>query len=211
MICKNCGNILNDMAKFCNNCGCKVETNTELLTKTCCICGKTGLKNDCGILFIDENNNEKNICEKCAKYIDDIDKRNNDDDVKTAVKYFRNMVNKIEDEKAKGTVMELIGKDNRGSVSNQQQYKYNKQLNQIDNKISSGSVWINGLKVAAWVIFAFIFIAGFFWGFDVGEAKGVLIAVSSFAVAFFVLSGMMVYIDMAADIREIKELMKNKN
>lgn len=211
MICKNCGNILNDMAKFCNNCGCKVETNTELLTKTCCICGKTGLKNDCGILFIDENNNEKNICENCAKYIDDIDKRNNDDDVKTAVKYFRNMVNKIEDEKVKGTVIEMIGQDIRGSVSNEQQYEYQKQLNHAYNQRSAGSVWINGLKVAAWVIFAFIFIAGFFWGFDVGEAKGVLIAVSSFAVAFFVLSGMMVYIDMAADIREIKERMQNKN
>lgn len=74
MKCSNCGSILSENAKFCRECGQKINLETEALEGLICPdCGNILEKdaafcNECGKKISNENDNEENIyCPKCGK------------------------------------------------------------------------------------------------------------------------------------------------
>ena len=76
-----------------------------------------------------------------------------------------------------------------------------------------GSFWITGLRVFAWLLFAGTVITGLIIGIGMinrGAAGiGLLVILGSLIAAFLSVAGIMVFLDMALDISEIKHVLRN--
>ena len=75
------------------------------------------------------------------------------------------------------------------------------------NMQESGSFWISGMKFFAWFCFLSIIIAGAVISV---QPENFVILLASVAVAFVSIAGIMIFLDMARDVSEIKNILKNK-
>ena len=74
----------------------------------------------------------------------------------------------------------------------------------------SGSIWIAGMQIFAWIAFCGIIIGGTILAFQVGNfGIGVLIFVGSVIVAFLTVALLMIFLDLAKDISDIKRYLVN--
>ena len=81
------------------------------------------------------------------------------------------------------------------------------------NTYSQGSgttFWIVGLKIIAWIIFGLIILSGLIMGViasaeSYNPAFFFLFLIGSFIIAFLCVATVMIFLDMAGDIRKIRE------
>jgi len=82
-------------------------------------------------------------------------------------------------------------------------------------KMQNGSFWISGMKIIAWVFFALIIIGGLvgFIGSAIagGGGLGLLMFIGSIIFAFLAVASIMIFLDMARDVSEIKNELKKQN
>lgn len=68
----------------------------------------------------------------------------------------------------------------------------------------NSSIWIGCLRVVAWICFALIIILGILNGILLGGLKGFFTFLASIPVALVSVAALMVFLDMATDLRTIK-------
>lgn len=164
--------------------------------KKCCVCGNDCDSQEAPILFIGQNDDYKEICDKCAMHMDTIAENVDNQNVRKAVGYFEGNLNFIEDLEVKEFLKDMILKKKKTFNTNNTIQNYTVAEND--------SIWIKGLKFIAWMVFISIIITGMILGVAIGDGIGFLIFILSFPVAFLVVAVFMVCLDNASDIRCIK-------
>lgn len=214
MICNNCGNTLSDGTKFCSKCGCAVfpenQANTEEKNTVCCICGNDSMENS-EILFMDKNSVFKEICAKCAKDIEFIENSKDCSVVSGAVNRLERLLSNIQDTAVKRVVNEIVS-DGRQRVLNFDKDEaggYETETGEEDYlALGNSSAWIQGLRVIAWIMFFTIIILGLTIGInlasEINGVVGFIIVFISIVSAVISLVGVMVFLDMAEDIKTIR-------
>ena len=74
----------------------------------------------------------------------------------------------------------------------------------------NSSFWIRSLRGFAWVAFAIIIIAGILNGLSTGGLKGFLWFLVSIPIAVVSVAGLMVFLDMAKDLRAIRNALSDE-
>lgn len=220
MICSNCGNTLLDGVKFCSKCGCAVPLedvgNKSRENTVCCICGSDLMENST-ILFMNKNGVCKEICTKCAKDVEYIENSIDCNAISGAVNRLKRLLNNISDAEVKRVVNELVS-DGRQRILNfdkDEMSSYKIETGEEDDPaLGNSSAWIKGLKTIAWIMFFTIIILGFTIGINLGSETnggvGFIICFISIVCAFISVAGIMVFLDMAEDIKTIRNELKNK-
>ena len=63
------------------------------------------------------------------------------------------------------------------------------------------SVWVAGMRIAAWVAFAAVIIGGLIFAFQIGHVGiGILVFLGSLVVAFLSVAMLMIFLDMAQNV-----------
>jgi len=84
-----------------------------------------------------------------------------------------------------------------------------KQSNLNNYKAASSDVWISGMRIAAWLMFIGIIIAGIVVAvFTRHIGIGLLIILGSAIVAFFTVAGIMIYLNLADNVLQIRRLLE---
>jgi len=196
MYCSKCGNELPDNTLFCSNCGAKTDN-----ADNCCLCGSTEMGEDEAILIVNKNGECKKICSKCSVQVENIETSSDNSTIKTAVGYLKSHLKNISDYDVSKYINDIIKKN---EISDD-------DVGTVGNYIQSGSIWISGLRIVAWLLFAMVLIAGIIIGVLIGDVIGILIFFASIPLAFLSIAGLMTYLDIASDISVIKsELIKRK-
>lgn len=87
---------------------------------------------------------------------------------------------------------------------------YTSEGKEMFKKMQSGSFWITGMRIFAWIFAGLIVLSGFisFVAMTVSYygngLVGFLTFLSSVVVAFLCVAGMMIFLDLARDVSEIK-------
>lgn len=165
--------------------------------KKCCICGNGNLKEDADILFIDKNGNYKEICDKCSSKLEITEKNENNKEVRMAIRYFKNYIDESEDYEVIEFLNKLIDK-----IDNPKPATISPS-NQSENTQYS-SIWIKFFKALSYLIFITVIIIGIVLGVSIGDFSGFGIFLLSIIIAFMLVGGIMIYLDIASDIRTIK-------
>ena len=73
------------------------------------------------------------------------------------------------------------------------------------------SIWIAGMRIVAWISFIVTIIGGLIAGIGTGSGGMAVLAVFIASISgFIVLAGIMIFLNIATDISEIKRILKNK-
>lgn len=199
MFCLKCGNECVEGSIFCNNCGEKIVMENDKKCK-CCICRSNEIRDNSPILFVGEDGDYKELCDNCALKMESFEKN----DFKARA-YFKNILPHIIDKDVKIYIEQLLSDSDEQGVS-----KNVREMNAAETG-NSKSIWVVGLKFIAWLVFFAIIILGIVVAINADEEVGFLFFLASVPIAFFTVAGIMIYLDIAADIREIKnELLSRK-
>ncbi|MGI6695124.1 MAG: hypothetical protein ACOX6O_02640 [Christensenellales bacterium] len=188
--------------------------------KRCPICNGFVVQEAPMILFFSQKtNDEVLVCPFCEKHLNSIMESEKPNEIRAAINYFYNHVSKIEDEETQKFVYELI--DNNASIVKQleqekQQVEYQNEhrdffsdTHRSINTESNSDFWISGLKGFAWFVFASILLCGILFSIPAfntyhGETIGFVILILAFVLAFLTVALLMVFLNMAKDIRAIR-------
>ena len=166
----------------------------------CEICGYEA--DGINILYIANKSNDIKVCSRCSNNINILIKSKDQYKKKTSENYLFSYTEKINNEKVLNYVKHII--ENSASNKNQQ--------DNITNQ-NSTSGWITGMKIIAWITFVSVIIGGFilsapFWKYEAGF--GFVILLISCVVAFISIGFIMIFLDIAEDIKDIRNNIKNK-
>ena len=93
-------------------------------------------------------------------------------------------------------------------------YGVTKSNQPIHGVEEGGSFWISGMKIFTWILFVAICGVGIICAFLVGKQSGALLGFLTFLVAWVVafasVAIMMIFLNMATDLSEIKAILKNR-
>lgn len=199
MYCNNCGNKINNGATFCTMCGTKMgETEKKPTNQKCCICGNK-LDDKREVLLIGKKGDQKDICATCGMHVASLENNSNIMKVDEAVTYFSYYRNYMDRE-----VKECIS-----SILKEKQISNNLGSSGTFSW-GSGTSWVSGMRAVAWLMFWGIIIAGVALGISTGEEIGFIIFLISIPVAFLSVAWTMIFLDLADDIRTIKNEMLDK-
>ena len=189
MYCNNCGNAVNDGATICAICGTKMEEieAEKQIKQKCCVCGNT-LDDKRETLLIGKNGEQKDVCVTCALHMDALENNANKTKVKEAIEHF-NYYRNYMDREAKDCIEGILKE---------------KQISNNSGSASAGSTsWVVVLRAVAWLIFWGAIVAGLVIGIVVRE-MGFIIFLVSILVAFLSVAWTMIFLDLADDIRAIR-------
>ena len=92
--------------------------------------------------------------------------------------------------------------------------KNNLKISEESTNYEETSVWIGYVRILAWLIFAFIALAGLIMGatfMNQNALMGLVIIIGGGVLAFSTVAGLMIFLDLARDVSEIKRLLRTKN
>lgn len=199
MYCNKCGSELIDNAKFCTNCGAKVNSEAEkIVKKKCCLCGSELNRNDTSVLFVG-GQDDYEICNNCDSHISAIETAQTRNEIEYGITYLKYRLKDISDVKVKAFINNMIHE--YSDVLNNSQ-----TINMIKNNIgdTNSGIWIKGLKAVVWLVFITIIIAGIAFGVAQGGGLGFVLFLAFLIGAFLSVAGMMVLLGAAEDIRAIR-------
>lgn len=203
MFCNNCGKEIADNADVCDFCGKRISgaASGTVKRKKCCICGSPKMGEAAPVLFVGEKGDLKEICSECELKMDILQRSVSDKDIREATNYFLYKMQYTTDREVKNHLDSIL---DRRAVMPESGGAY----------VSNGNIWRSGIRLAAWLMFAGIIIAGIALAAGIGSALGkgfgFLIFLISIPVAFFSIAGIMIYLDMASDIAAMREIMEKK-
>lgn len=170
------------------------------------------------------------LCEHCEAQMNRLTESQNYQEIAEAVKYFENRLDKVEDEAIKEQLRDMLeanaaaAKDmktnpnaKRASVSSGTVYVKRERfedapINQPQN-YGDGSVWISGLRFFAKLFLVLAIIVGVvvcadLWNANTAYAVGFMLGI--WIAGFITTAGIMIFIDMAMDIRHIRKQLSGK-
>ena len=176
--------------------------------KKCSLCSNSTVGDELAFLFIGQEGDEKEICPICKKNMDILQESENPDRIKEAINYLHACSLSSDDEEVVAFIEDIINAN--GSVANELE---SERIKSESEHSHAGSFWITGMKVFAWIAFFGISIAGLFFATQVGNQNtgmGVLIFLASLIVAFLSIAILMIFLNMARDLSEIKNFLQNR-
>ena len=228
--CSQCGATIQPDEKFCAKCGAKISNVPMFVEspdvgildkKICCICRNTITDAELVYPFPGQIEDEKEICSTCMGHYDVLMESKEPNELKNAINYLYTCSLSVNDEDV-ASFLKIAIEENSSVVSdmeyeaakfapvdmkNKRNYFSDRQLAQEEDNHSE-SMWISGMRIFAWifsaaiVIIALVYIVKFKLGF--------LVFIESVIIAFITLALMMIYLDMASDISEIKAILKSR-
>ena len=189
--------------------------------KNCALCSQK-LKNGYNFVLSVNEAGDKELCEKCEQNFNVLINVNkgNKNEIQNAANYFHKL--NVYDE-VKQHVDEYIKISTATQIAVDEAAKNSKpitipksaatQVNKTDDiQTVSPSGWIGLMRVIAWISFGGIIIAGIAMGAMIGSTgEGFLafvIIVGAIILAFVSIAAEMIFLDMAADTRRIRELLE---
>lgn len=193
--------------------------------KKCCVCRNAINSDEPAILFIGQAGDEKEICPICEKNYEVLMESENPAELKEAINYLYTCSLSSDDNEVTSFLKETIDanssivaemesrqkKSKPIDMSKKQDYFSDRQSESGNNQ--GGSIWISIMKTVTWISFFAIIIAGIVLAVIIGQESagiGFLIFLISVVAAFLSVAGMMIFLDMARDLSEIKATLKNK-
>ena len=171
-----------------------IESGKDTM-KDCCVCKRQITDERSAILFVGADGKDKEVCNVCEQKFEVIMANNNSEQVQMATQYFRNCLMTSNDEEVKN-YFEMV-KENSSD--------YGKI------KEGGGSGWIFGMRIISWIAFFLTIIGGLVYGILIGDpGVGVLVFFGSIIMAFISVAMTMIFLDLAQDVSEIKNLLKRK-
>lgn len=188
--------------------------------ETCSMCSRAIESSEPAFLM-----EESPICSKCEKQLAVFSSSYDPGEMKSASAYLFNcserpstrrevseyLLNLLQDNEAyvSDIVAKAKSKTEKARHSAPSSFSYAAQKNA--NESSASSIWIKGMRLIAWVLFAAIVIAGVVIGFAAGEAWiGFLIVLGSVIGAFVSVAFIMIFLEMAENIKEIRDNTQKK-
>ena len=193
--------------------------------KTCCVCRNTITSDEPAYLFIGQAGDEKQICSTCEKNYDVFMESENPEELKQAINYLYTCVLSANDNEVASFLKEAI--DRNSSIVSEMEYEQTKsdpvnmaakrdyfsdRQSELENA-QGGSFWISGMRFLSWIFFVAILIVGIAFAVQVGDYSarmGFLIFIVSVITAFLSVAIIMIFLDMARDLSEIKEILKKR-
>ena len=169
-------------------------------TDICNICNKSKASDDVSIWFIGIDKRTRTICSDCAKQLDELENENNPIAAQAKITELKNKLTGIADIEIRKQLRDLIAEKEPLFVKNEPNYSFD------------SSIWISGLRLVSFIAFFSIILAGFVLGI-MSQSVGLFFIslIVSFIIAFLLVSGIMISLDKATDLRIIKnELLKRK-
>lgn len=170
--------------------------------KQCCICGAEISGDSTASLFIGDDGNYRDLCAVCENKMNSVYAAETAEEKRKALVLMKSLAGKTTDMGTKSFLKGLIGT-----------YEYEEET-YSDASVSlnpiGADIWIKGLKFLAWIVFAAIIIAGTVLGIAFGSGLGVLIFFISVLLAFLSVAGIMVFLNMAENIMEIRNAIAGK-
>lgn len=186
--------------------------------KNCALCSQE-LKNGYNFVLSVSEAGNKELCEKCEQNFNVLinDSKSNKNEIQNSANYFHKL--NVYDE-VKKHVDEYIKISTATQIAVNEAAKNSKpiiipksatipvaKIDGIQNISSSG--WISLLRVIAWISFGGILIAGIAMGSSMFQgAMAVFIIIGAIILAFVSIAVEMIFLDMAADTRRIRELLE---
>ncbi len=173
----------------------------------CCVCSNSITDPDPAVLLVDQSGKDRYICGRCEKQLETAMSGRDFEETQSAVHYLSTYLDKLtNDPEIHSYITNVLRnipcvEEAQGTTPNNSGHE-------------SGSVWIDGMRAISWIVFIGIIIAGIVLAFRYGSyATGLaLLAVAaSVAIAFLCVAMMMIFLGMAQDMSEIKNLLKKNS
>lgn len=190
--------------------------------KYCCVCGaKIAVEEPLVFFHAKGTNKEMYGCSTCEKQMSILEESQDSSLVKKAVNHFYTYIDEVENQEVKeflddivtnnaDVVEELAEKAERKRSVSVRQKDY---FSERENMGNTSSGWTAGLRIAAWSMFIVIIFAGLIYGvqsFRYSVGTGFVIIISSAIAAFLCVAGLMVFLELADNIRDIRNQISKK-
>lgn len=186
----------------------------------CCICMRDLTDDDKATLYINENDCSRPVCNHCDHQLEKLLFSNKASLLNNAGQYFSIYIQGYPLAPAvRQYLLEELTNIGyyRPTTSQPEQNAYTAQSN-VSNYTPSSTVWITGLKVIAWIVFIAIIIGGIALGMAIsstytsGEEAAVFLICFfvSLVIGFATVAGVMVFLNLAQDVHDIKHMLKKK-
>lgn len=190
--------------------------------RKCCVCGSKITNPEPYVFFCSEISNEEMYgCDTCETQMTNLMEGQDVSSVKKAINYFYTYIDEVENKEVKAylsdmvinnaeIVEELARKEEKKKPISERQKDYFENRREAENSTSG---WISGLRFFAWISCIAIIVFGLFFGVPfLGNELGIGVAIilSSIIFGFLSVAVIIVFADMAEDVKCIKNHIQNK-
>lgn len=192
--------------------------------RKCCVCGANITHPDpCVLFYSEKTNSEMCCCLNCEKQMTLLLEGTEPTAIKKAINYFYTYIDEIDDKEVKGyladivennaiAIDELTEKQYKAKPISERQKDYFADGNS-GTKESYASGWISGMRFFGWLAYILWVIMALVLGcsvFKYSIAYGLGIIIGFSIVGFVGIAGTMIFIDMAEDIKCIRNQISKK-
>ena len=170
----------------------------------CCLCREKITNEDPAILFVGQTGDDKEICSTCERKMDILMESNNPKEIKDGLDFLYTCWSSVNDSEVASFLEEQSVK-----MSKKRDYFSDKKNQIAPNYGASG--WISGMKAFAWILFFGIIIGGIVIAVPMGGGTAFVVIIASFMVAFLSVAMTMIFLNLAQDVSEIKQILQKKD
>jgi ABC-type multidrug transport system fused ATPase/permease subunit len=172
-------------------------------------------------LFFGEDGKARLTCSNCEKQIETMMQSNNSVEIKAALNYIHTCRTQATDSEVASYLGEIVDNNSLDILELESKnkkpvnFKHSKDYFQ-DRSLETSentSIWISGLRTAAWIYFFTVIAIGLSISLVFNDNVGIafLVMVFSFLLAFMSVAGVMIFLNIAQHIAEIRNELTSKN
>lgn len=190
----------------------------------CPVCKRQITGEEPFLMFFSEKRNEPvYCCETCEKQMNTLTETQEPAELKKAINYFYTYIEEVDDPEVKDYLQQII--DSNAEIMGELSAKKEKQKPISERQKdyfadkaeadADSSAWISIMRFSAVACMILMLIAGIvlgctFLGINGGVGQGFLIILITILVAPFSVSGIMVFLNMAEDLKYIRRRLSKK-
>ncbi|MCL2774389.1 MAG: hypothetical protein FWD71_13710 [Oscillospiraceae bacterium] len=181
----------------------------------CDICGE--ILPEHYVVYETDKGENFEVCDLCRKHIDNLLNEKDKKILEPSIEYFNRYlyIQKIKSKVVADYVKSIIENPNSHLPKDKQKVQNNTSQDyvyQSNDKQKTSSGWIKGMRIFAWIAFCAIIIIGIvisvpFW--DNSPFIGVVSVLGGFVTAFLSVAFIMIFLDIAEDIKAIRNNTEN--
>lgn len=189
----------------------------------CPVCGEMIQNPDPMVLFFSEERNaDVCCCDECEKQMNELMNTEKPATLKKAINYFYTCMKENDDKEIKSYLQQVIDNNaadvgNMDAVQSKKKPVTERQKDYFAEKNEpkdSGSFWLSSTRFFAYLGMIAIIIMGIVLSVPAFESDdagmGILIIIVSIVAAFAVVGGFMVFLDMAENVKDIRDRLSKK-
>lgn len=199
-----------------------MDTQTNDMNR-CAICGaKIESQDPRSILFLfhsEKTGREYYGCETCAKQLSRLVESSRPEAAKAALNYFTDHLESIEEPEVREHLSKFLESNANAANEPDQTEGTRKSIGEqkpfAEKSASEGTSggWINGLRAFAWIAIIIGVVGGLIGGaslIEISPGVGVLVIGLCVVASFLSVGALMVFLDMAEDIRRIRMALEKR-